>query len=315
MRRILFICAIALVSLFSFLGCDVENNNNDISIVLNNDSISLLIGETETLKATVRNGDVIVDCKVMWSTDNESVAKVDTNGVVTALNMGIAMILAECQGASVACEVVVRQLPKKLVCEYVDLGLSVKWATCNVGAEKPEDYGDYYAWGETEPKSVYNWLTYKFRTSGDSFENVKFNKYNTESKHGAVDNKIVLDPEDDVAHVKWGGNWRMPTREEFVELRNNCTWTFTTKNGVKGCLFTSNISGYEDRSIFLPAGGSRDEKYIINVGSWSHYRSSSLSQNDDPCSAWGMYFSLLDDFMYVDYNGRVAGYSVRPVCP
>ena len=150
--------------------------------------------------------------------------------------------------------------------EYVDLGLSVKWATCNVGADKPEDFGDYYAWGELVPKESYTWANYRFRTSGNDEALVKFSKYTSmyytsvydaDKRDYIADNKTRLDLEDDVAHVKWGGNWRLPTDDEMNELVDSCTWTWTTLNGVNGCLVTSNRSGYTDRSIFLPADKPR----------------------------------------------------------
>ena len=129
--------------------------------------------------------------------------------------------------------------------EYVDLGLSVKWATCNMGASSPEEYGDYYAWGETETKSTYDWNTYKWCKGSEN----TLTKYCTDSDYGTVDNKTVLDPEDDVAHVKWGGNWRMPTDAEIEELRENCIWKWTTQNGKNGYKVTSKKNG---NSIFLP---------------------------------------------------------------
>ncbi|MDY4512770.1 MAG: hypothetical protein SPE10_04900, partial [Paludibacteraceae bacterium] len=111
--------------------------------------------------------------------------------------------------------------------EYVDLGLSVKWATCNVGASKPEEYGNYYAWGETTTKSTYNWSTYKWCNGSKT----TLTKYNTSSSYGTVDNKTVLELADDAARANWGGAWRMPTDAEWTELRENCTWTWITKNG------------------------------------------------------------------------------------
>ena len=220
--------------------------------------------------------------------------------------------------------------------EYVDLGLSVKWATCNVGATKPEEYGDYFAWGETEPyyeagyaqenpqahwkdgkTSGYTWTNYKFRTSGDLFSNVNFSKYNTSSSYGSVDNNTTLDLEDDVAHVQWGGTWRMPTKADWDNLQNKCTWKWygsanTEFNGVAGYKVTSNIEGYTDRFIFLPAAGCRSGTLLYNVGSYGHYWSSSL-YSDFPYLAWKIYF----DSSYVDasyYDNRFNGFSVRPVC-
>lgn len=128
---------------------------------------------------------------------------------------------------------------------YVNLGLSVNWATCNVGAEKPEDYGDYFAWGETddEKKDEYWWTSYKYCNGS----NKSLTKYCYDSRYGLngfVDNKTVLEPDDDVAHVIWGGKWRMPTVDEFNELIDSCTWTWTNRNGVNGYKVTGNKPGY-----------------------------------------------------------------------
>ena len=215
-----------------------------------------------------------------------------------------------------ACEVFVIAVTIPNGYEYVDLGLpsGLKWATMNVGASKPEECGDYYAWGETEPKSDYSWATYKFRISGDGSwdghkSNITFSKYCNQSSNWEssepMDNKTVLDLEDDAAHVNWGGSWRMPTYEEYVELLANCTWTRSTQNGVNGLL----VSGPNGNSIFFPAAGSIDDSELHGVGSWCYFWSSSL-YTERPSCAW-----------YVDFTsdsgrgpiGRNRGYSVRPV--
>ena len=147
--------------------------------------------------------------------------------------------------------------------EYVDLGLSVKWATMNVGASKPEEYGDYFAWGETEAKSDYSWATYKFTTDGGS----------TMTKYNSTDGKTVLDAEDDAAAANWGGAWRMPTLAEIEELLNtdNCTWEWQAAgnaafNGVAGMKVSSKKSGYTDKYIFLPAAGDRYGSALVGAG-------------------------------------------------
>ena len=109
--------------------------------------------------------------------------------------------------------------------EYVDLGLSVRWATMNVGAQAPQESGEYYAWGELEPKDVYEWVTYSFRTAGDTVYDVQLSKYNTKKNHGTVDNNTRLLKADDVANVKWGGGWRYPTIAEIEELMDEKAWT------------------------------------------------------------------------------------------
>ena len=191
--------------------------------------------------------------------------------------------------------------------EYVDLGLSVKWATCNVGATKPEEYGDYFAWGETQPKSNYNWSSYKWcRGSYDTQT-----KYCTDSYYGTVDNKTTLDLSDDAARANWGGSWRMPTDAELTELREQCTWTWTTQNGVYGYKVTSKKSGYTNKSIFLPAAGYRYDSSLSNAGSGGYYWSSSLD-TDTPYGAWYVCF-YSGSVLRLNYY-RVYGFSVRPVC-
>ena len=189
--------------------------------------------------------------------------------------------------------------------EYVDLGLSVKWATCNVGANAPEEYGDYFAWGETQPKTTYDWSTYKWCNGSYDTQT----KYCTDSYYGTVDNKTQLELSDDAARANWGGSWRMPTTEEQQELINNCTWTWTTQNGVNGYKVTSKKNG---NSIFLPAAGYRSGSSLYYAGSYGNYWSSSL-YTDGPNSAYGLYF---DSDGVGWYNGnRYCGQSVRPVCP
>ena len=192
----------------------------------------------------------------------------------------------------------------KIAIEAVDLGLSVKWATCNVGASKPEDYGEYFAWGETTTKSTYDWSTYKWCNGSYDTQT----KYCTDSSYGTVDNKTVLDKEDDAAAVNWGGAWRMPTKEEQDELRNNCTWTWITQNGVNG--YT--VTGPNGNSIFLPAAGYRDDSSLIGAGSYGIYWSSSLNTYYTS-DAWYVYFYSSSVYRYYDY--RHYGHSVRPVCP
>ena len=179
----------------------------------------------------------------------------------------------------------------------VDLGLSVKWATCNVGATKPEEYGNYYAWGETTTKATYTGDTYTLTTDGGS----TFTKYNT------TDGKTTLDPEDDAARANWGGQWRMPTDEEWTELRENCTWTWTTKNGVNGYEVKSKTN---ENAIFLPAAGYRYNDDLHYAGDDGNYWSSSLYAGS-PYNAW--YVGFFSDSVDRSYEGRCYGLSVRPV--
>ncbi len=187
--------------------------------------------------------------------------------------------------------------------EAIDLGLSVKWAAHNVGASKPEEYGGYYAWGETAEKSNYDWSTYKW--CNGSYDSMT--KYCTNSSYGTVDNKTVLEPEDDVAHVKWGGSWRMPTRAEQDELRNSCTWQWTSVNGVNGY----KVTGPNGNSIFLPAAGYRNGTDVRLRGSYGNYWSSLLRS----VYSYGAYRLNFNDYTYdLNHPNRYYGLSVRPVC-
>ena len=204
----------------------------------------------------------------------------------------------------VSCDPSDEELDKVYVA--VDLGLSVKWAACNVGAESPEGLGAYYAWGELAEKDSYVWTEYKWsKTDGDNYKIVI--KYCTNSKYGDVDNKSVLEPEDDIAHVKWGGSWRMPTKEEFKELREKCTSEWVSVNGINGYKFT----GPNGNSIFLPASGSRTYEYQIDgEGSDGNYWTSSLSGTCFMASS----VSFSDKETPRQMNtSRWAGLSVRPV--
>ena len=191
--------------------------------------------------------------------------------------------------------------------EYVDLGLpsGTLWATMNVGADSPEDYGDYFAWGETQPKDEYNWSTYKWCNGRSN----TLTKYCTQSSDGTVDNKKTLDLADDAANANWGGDWRMPTKTEQNELRNTsyttCTWT--TQNGVKGYKVISKKNG---NSIFLPAAGYRSRSSLIYAGSNGVYWSSLLNTGYSDNA-----FILDLDWrgVYSNYYGRTLGLSVRPV--
>ena len=166
--------------------------------------------------------------------------------------------------------------------EYVDLGLSVKWATCNVGASKPEDYGDYFAWGEKSKKTKYTENNSK--TYGKSMGDIKGN-----SKY-------------DVARANWGGKWRMPTKAEMQELIDKCTWTWITQNGERGY----KITGPNGNSIFLPAAGiCSGSSFYSNGAYWSS------TPYPDSGSARYLYFDSSSHCVYIDnrYDGR----SVRPV--
>lgn len=188
--------------------------------------------------------------------------------------------------------------------EYVDLGLpsGLKWATCNVGASSPEKYGDYFAWGEVEPKDDYSFKTYKW-CNGTSYT---MTKYCIDSKSGTVDNKTILDSEDDAATANWGGKWRMPTLSEFDELCSQCTWSWNSMNGHNGYI----VTGKNGNWIFLPAADCRAGGGYPSTGKSGYYWSSTLSSTRSDYAHY-LYFNSnrpLTSHLYRDY-----GRSVRPV--
>ena len=187
---------------------------------------------------------------------------------------------------------------------YVDLGLpsGTLWATCNVGAETPEGYGDYFAWGETQPKDTYNWSTYQF-CNGSSSKLTKYCNNSSYGYNGFTDNLTTLLPEDDAATANWGSDWRIPFKEEWKELYDYTTNTWSTQNGVNGRLFTAS----NGNSLFLPAAGYRGYSSLGSAGSYGYYWSSSLNTGY-PCNAW--YFGFGSGDYAID---RSCGPSVRAV--
>ena len=193
---------------------------------------------------------------------------------------------------------------------YVDLGLpsGTLWATCNVGADAPVEYGDYFAWGETTPKDTYNLGTYQYCNGSASL--LTLTKYCSNSSYGYngfTDNLTTLLPEDDAATANWGSDWRMPTKEEWQELYNNTTVTWTTQNGVNGRLFTAS----NGNSLFLPHAGYRWHVELDIAGDYGNYWSSSLN-TDSPIDAWGCYFNSSSTGVG-EYGYRYVGRSVRAV--
>ena len=191
--------------------------------------------------------------------------------------------------------------------EYVDLGLSVNWATCNIGAKKPGDFGYYFAWGETTPKDNFGWDNYKFTNDGGS----TFTKYN-----GSDLGELGL--EDDAASANWGGSWRTPTLKEFNELMANCDGVWIKEGdpefgGVAGAKFTSKVPGYTDKSIFIPAAGCRFGSELYGVGLRVYAWSTTLYAAD----LRRAYRACLADTPDVETrsDGRAGGHSIRPVCP
>ena len=232
------------------------------------------------------------------------------------------LMLAMCAGFVSSCNDDVEETPPATVTpsdgsatenkdnhEYVDLGLpsGTLWATCNVGASKPEEYGDYFAWGETEFKYEYNKNTYKYcnGTAG------KWTKYCTRHSEGSLDNKMELEFVDDAASINWGISWQMPSIKQFNELINSnyTTTTWTSLNGKYGCKITSKSNGM---SIFLPATGYYSNTNFAYAGTNGRYWSRTLY----PYNNGEVYYLLLSEnglYTENDHNERTYGLTVRPV--
>lgn len=193
--------------------------------------------------------------------------------------------------------------------EWVDLGLpsGLLWAKCNLGADTPEKYGNYYAWGEVATKEQYNWSTYRYCTvfGEDSLQTLT--KYNLNSDYGTVDDLTTLQAVDDAATVALGNGARIPTKGEWEELINNTTNEWTTLNGVHGLMLTAS----NGNSLFLPAAGSFNDMELIVPEIYGFYWSASL-YTDYSDDAWSFSF-VSDEYRIGSFGYRSDGQSVRPV--
>ncbi len=187
--------------------------------------------------------------------------------------------------------------------QEIDLGLSVKWASCNLGATSPEEAGDYYAWGEVITKQQYDWETYRW-CKGDYDKQIK---YNTKPDFGFVDYKVSLENTDDAAFMHYGEKWRMPTLQEWYELFEKCIWREAILNNVIGYVVTSRNNG---NKIFLPYSGFRYKRALGDVGKFGFYWSSSLDPSS-PENAWSADLGNGSHIMFAIMRYR--GYSIRPV--
>lgn len=193
--------------------------------------------------------------------------------------------------------------------DYVDLGLpsGTLWATCNVGANIHSDLGDYFAWGETEPKTIYNWNTYKYcHGSGDQL--TKYCNKPDFGYQGYRDNRYYLEPEDDAATIQWGNGWRTPTKEEWEELYRNTTSFWTTQNSNNGIRFMASNGNW----LFLPAAGYHDDTGLNHHNSYIGYWSNKLYNESSPFNAW-LFFHYMEN-TGTRVLGRCHGLSVRAVC-
>lgn len=274
-------------------------------ITLSETSIRLQPDKSKRLTATVLPEDAD-NPAVTWESSDDAVATVINNGLVVAVAMGTCTITCSAtdgSGVKAECQVRVEKDNSGVIGgrEYVDLGLpsGTLWATCNVGANSPKEYGDYFAWGETAPKDEYDWTTYFDTDDGGS----TFKKYY--NKGGLTE----LQPEDDAATANWGSGWQMPSRAQIIEL---CDSRYTTKewtqvNGVNGRKITSKSNG---NSIFLPAAGYRYDTSLDRAGSSGYYWLRSLHED---ISDYAYDLSLYSSDIWWYSNDRSSGLSVRPV--
>ncbi len=265
--------------------------------------VTVLVGERKTVE--ILNGDGIYT--VVGGNDNVTSTINGSSLAVTGTYEGTTTVHVTNTntGATAVLTVIVITSTVEDGHEYVDLGLpsGTLWATCNVGADSPEEYGDYFAWGETEPKYDYDWSTYKWCNGSEN----TLTKYCTDSSFGTVDNKTELEPEDDAAYVNWGLSWRIPTVEQIQELYDNCTSQWTTRNGVNGRL----VTGPNGKTLFLPAAGVRRNDSLDYAGSYGYYWSHMVGSYD-PYNAYYLNF-FSGDWAIWCFEGRCGGFTVRAV--
>ena len=283
------------------------------TIKLSMTSLNLLVGGTKTLTATIEPEEA-ENKEVTWDTSDAAVATVSSDGLVTAVAEGTCTVTCSAtdgSGVKAECKVTVTEAggggtsfescPDGNHPHAIDLGLpsGTKWACCNVGANKPEGYGGYYAWGETSEKSEYSWSTYfDTKDNGQTFV-----------KYGPAGSKSRIQPEDDAATVNWGIGWEMPDFDHSEELIKKCSKEWTQLNGVNGVLLT----GLNGNQIFLPAAGYREMNGLKEAGKEGSYWVSRLgTEGEDDCGR--IIYLSSQNFSYYDYgNYRYYGQSVRPV--
>ena len=318
----------------TYVGETKEFKTKELSTLITTDAASDVEGKSATLRARLDLTDVeyeTVSYGFYWGLSEDSL----TNDVVGELASGVFFVelaglgkgthywyrsYVVLDGKKYFGEVVsFKTLGVYVFQEPVDLGLSVKWASCNLGAEVPEGYGDYYAWGELEPyyscldplewkedkNDGYDWTSYRWFIP----EPVQITKYNTMPALGEVDDKLELDPEDDVVQVLLGDGWRMPTSAECEELCNECTWTLDKLNGVDGFRVSGN-----GNSIFLPFAGVFQLTECVAEAEQGVIRSSSLDPDRSPAAYMLVFYTdSPGGEHFVDYDERAIGFSIRPV--
>lgn len=275
-----------------------SDNNIAVSYVANYEfnQIELTPGHSYVLRAYIYP-EIATNQEVTWASSDESIATVSTEGKVTAVAEGNATItITSVDGGKTAnCQVIVTP---EAVTDNVDLGLSVKWSTKNVGASLPEDYGDHFSWGEVTTKTDFSWSTYRFGSESSL------------TKYSGTDGLVTLEPEDDAAYVNMGEDWRIPSSSEWKELTDNCTWTWEALNGTRGFRIASNING---NSIFLPACGYHPNSRHLYSGRECFYWLSSVKSSSPSKALCRILSASIYNNVADGEWGRNMGMSIRPV--
>ena len=295
------------------------------SITLNLSNLELSLGCSQILDVTF-SPDSATNQKIVWSSSDDTIAIVSSYGVIRGVSIGSTTITATSVdgGKKAICNVTVTKASSIVATpEIVDLGLSVKWASFNLGATRPDEFGDYFAWGETEPyylpgyalstdplwkegkEAGYEWASYRW-SMGTDYSLTKYCYYGN-GYNGFYDGISILEPEDDAAHIKLGDFWRIPTNAEWTELVDSCTWEWSSLYGENGF----RVIGPNGNSIFLPAAGYRSERSLNSRGDRGYYWASCLSSRSEGASA----LHFLSDYLINDLSGssRYCGLSIRPV--
>ena len=289
------------------------------SITLDETSLTLIIGESQTVSATILPDNATYK-SVSWSSSDDSVATVDANGKIAAVSKGTATITATpIDGTGFYASCTVRVMSHAKPEGAVDLGLSIYWASCNVGASYPEDYGIYVGWGEVQSyysslkpltwrsgkEAGYDWSSYRWCSGSYT----SLTKYNTNESNGIVDNLTTLELNDDVANCYLGGYWRMPTLVEWRELREKCTLTWHTQDSMNGAL----ITGPNGNTIFLPAGGEWYGTTLSGEDRMGEYWSSSLKRQSTENAYYIEFYYPSSPSLYWEEDLRIYGKNIRPV--
>lgn len=284
------------------------------SVTVSLPSLTMEVGQTQQLEAEVLPENAM-NKEVVWASSDEAVATVSETGLVTVHRAGLAEITATCGKVRGLFTVIV---PVETAVA-VDMGLpsGLKWASYNLGATNPEEFGDYYAWGEVMPRSEnFTWEAYKFYAGMNEYSNVELSKY-----FSSVDDLKDLqrgenpgETVDDAARARLGGKWRMPTEEDFEELCVNCDILhgFMTYNGVTGFKFIN--SAHPEKWIFLPAAGCQGDDTLDPGTSYLRYWSSTLVNIEDMAASLRFFLTSNTSGTSINFDSRCFGFSIRPVC-